>query len=204
MCFVKQFPDDPRSKTAHLPTKQINVRRYTDTEFPDLFIYNKQLFIADRKEKCTFPRRHIDFQTEFDSCVLIIEVDENQHKYYDMKDEKVRIIQIRQMAGKDLVIIRINPDKYIKNGEIKNPKISTRYEVLKDTINDLIDKIKSGYKFDERITEIKLFFDDESEIKPDTSVRCSGFSKGAKRRCKNKVGKEGMFCREHKNQSSTN
>nr|QBK93599.1 MAG: endonuclease [Pithovirus LCPAC404] len=204
MCFVKLFPDDPRSKTAHLPTKQLNVRRYLNKEFPGLFIYNKQLIIADEEKGCSTFNRRIDFQTEFDNCVLIIEVDENQHKYYDVKDEEIRIMQIYQMAGKYLVIIRFNPDSYKINGIIKNPKMSKRYEILKDTINDLIDKIKNSYKFDEWLTEIKLFFDDESEIKPDTSIYCSGISKGANRQCKNKVGKIGEFCYRHKNQALIN
>ena len=204
MCFVKLFPNDSRSKTVQLPTKQLNVRRYIDAEFSDLFIYEKQLIISDEEKGCSAFDRRIDFQTEFDNCVLIIEVDENQHKYYDVKDEELRIMQIYQMAGKYLVIIRFNPDKYIENGEIKKTKMSKRYEVLKDTINDLIDKIKNNYKFNSWLTEIKLFFDDESEIKPDTSIRCSGISKSANRRCKNKVGKEGMFCHRHKNQANTN
>ena len=204
MCFVKLFSDDPRSKTAHLSNKQLNVRRYINTEFPGLFIYEKQLIIADEEKGCSTFNRRIDFQTEFDNCVLIIEVDENQHKYYDVKDEEIRIMQIYQNAGKYLVIIRFNPDNYKINGIIKKTKMSKRYEVLKDTINDLIDKIKNGYKFDEWRTEIKLFFDDESEIKDDTSICCSGFSKSANRQCKNKVGKESMFCYRHKNQSNTN
>ena len=204
ICFVKQFPDDPRSKTAHLPTKQLNVSRYLNIEFPGLFIYDKQLIIADEEKGCSTFNRRIDFQTEFDNCVLIIEVDENQHKYYDVKDEELRIMQIYQNARKDLVILRFNPDNYKINGIIKKTKMSKRYEVLKDTINDLIDKIKNGYKFNNWLTEIKLFFDDESEIKPDTSIYCSGISKSANRRCKNKVSKIGEFCHKHKNQANTN
>ena len=204
MCFVKLFPNDPKSKIAHLPTKQLDVRRYINTEFSELFIYEKQLIIADEEKGCSTFNRRIDFQTEFDNCVLIIEVDENQHKCYDVKDEEIRIMQIYQNAGKYLVIIRINPDKYIENGEIKNPKMSIRYEVLKDMINDLIDKIKNGYKFDKWCIEIKLFFDDGSKIKDDTSIYCSGISKRAQRQCKNKVGKIGAFCYRHKNQALIN
>ena len=198
VCFVDLFPNDPRSKTAHLPTKELEVRQQINADFPNIFIYGKQLFIADREEKCTSLNRFIDAQTEFKNCVLIIEIDENQHKYYDMKDEKLRIIQICQDAGKDLIVIRFNPDKYIEYGETRNPKMSKRYEVLKDKINEIIDKIKHGYKFDNWHTEIKLFFDDESKSKDDTDIRCSGFSKKAKRRCLRKVAKEGMFCHDHK------
>ncbi len=201
-CFIDLFPNDSRSKTAGLPIKEFEVRQQLNIAFPNRFIYGKQLVIADRKEKCTSLNRFIDAQTEFKNCVLIIEIDENQHKKYDLKDEKLRIVQIRQNAEKNLIVVRFNPDKYIENGEIKNPKMSKRYEVLKDKINEIIDKIKSGYKFDSQCTEIKLFFDDGSKIKDDTTIYCAGFSKGAKRRCIRKVAKEGMFCHSHKSQSS--
>nr|QBK93532.1 MAG: endonuclease [Pithovirus LCPAC404] len=169
-----------------------------------MFIYGKHVVIADRKKKCTSFNRLIDAQTEFDNCVLIIEIDENQHKYYNLKDEELRIAQIYQDTGKNLIIIRFNPDKYIENGKIKNPKMSIRYKVLKNRINDIIDKIENGYEFDSWYTKIKLFFDDDSKPKDDTAIRCAGFSKIAKRRCRNKVSKEGMFCHDHdKSQSKS-
>ena len=80
--------------------------------------------------------------------------------------------------------------------------MSIRYEVLKNKINEIIDKIKRGYKFDNWLTEIKLFFDDDSKPKDDTAIYCAGFSKGAKRRCIRKVAKDGMFCCKHKSQSN--
>ncbi len=203
-CFVDLFPNDPRSKTVNLPTKELQARQYLDAEFPNMFIYGKHVVIADRKKKCTSFNRLIDAQTEFDNCVLIIEIDENQHKYYNLKDEELRIAQIYQDTGKNLIIIRFNPDKYIENGKIKNPKMSIRYKVLKNRINDIIDKIENGYEFDSWYTKIKLFFDDDSKPKDDTAIRCAGFSKIAKRRCRNKVSKEGMFCHDHdKSQSKS-
>ncbi len=197
ICFIELFPDDPKSKTAHVPSKELKVRLRLDTYFPNRFIYGKQLFIADREKKCTPFNRFIDAQTEFDNCILAIEVDENQHKYYDPMDEELRIMQIYQDAGKNLIFIRFNPDKYVVNGETKNLKMSKRYEVLKDKINEIIDKIEHSYNFDSWFTEIKLFFD-EGEVKLDTSIRCIGFSKKAKRKCRNKVSKLGELCFNHK------
>ena len=81
--------------------------------------------------------------------------------------------------------------------ETKNLKMSKRYEVLKDKINEIIDKIEHSYNFDSWFTEIKLFFD-EGEVKLDTSIRCIGFSKKAKRKCRNKVSKLGELCFNHK------
>ena len=195
-CFVELFPNDPKTEMVRLARKELNIFRYLIAEFPDKFIYGKQLLITDREEKCTLFNRLIDFQTEFDDCVLAIEVDEDQHKYYDPMDEKLRIMQIYQDAGKNLIFIRFNPDSYKIDGKIKKTKMSKRREALKDKINEIIDKINRGDKFDEWYTEIKLFFD-EGEMKDDTSIRCSGISKRAKRRCRRKVAKEGMFCFRH-------
>nr|QBK92742.1 MAG: endonuclease [Pithovirus LCPAC401] len=199
-CFVELFPNDPRSKTVPLPNKELKVRQYLNENFPDRFIYGKQLFIADREKRCTSFNRCIDAQTEFDDYILAIEVDENQHKWYDLMDEELRIMQIYQNAGKNLIFIRFNPDKYVVNGETKNPQMPKRYEVLKNKINEIIDKISHSYKFDSWYTEIKLFFD-EGETKLDTSIRCVGFSKKAQRRCLNKVSKEGELCFKHKTKS---
>ncbi len=202
-CFVELCPDDPRTALSHLPDKELLARREVEAEFPGRFIFGKQLLIADRNEKCSPANRYIDMQADLEICVLGIEVDENQHKYYDMDDEKTRIMQIYQDAQKNLVIIRFNPDEYIENGKIKNPKMSTRYKVLIDKIREVIDKIESGYVFTEWLTEYKLFFDDDSKLEDDKSIRCSGFSATAKRQCRNKVSKEGMFCYQHKSQATS-
>nr|QBK93831.1 MAG: uncharacterized protein LCPAC406_01450 [Pithovirus LCPAC406] len=125
----------------------------------------------------------------------------NQHKYYDLMDEELRIMQIYQDAGKNLIVIRFNPDKYVVDGETKNPQMPKRYEVLEIKIKEVIDKIEHNYKFDSWYTEIKLFFD-EDEPEPDTAIRCVGYSKRAKRKCRNKVSKEGDFCCKHKSEAS--
>ena len=199
-CFIELFTDDPRSKAIQLPTKEFQARQQLNIAFPNRFIYDKQLFIADREEKCTSFNRRIDAQAEFDDCILAIEVDENQHKYYNPMDEELRIMQIYQDAGKNLIFIRFNPDGYKVNGKIKNPRMLKRYQVLKEKINEIIDKIEHGYKFEKWYTEIKLFFD-EGQEKPDTAIRCSGFSKKAQRQCLNKVTKAGEFCYKHKSQA---
>ena len=47
-CFVELFPEDDRSKTAFLAREELNTKRYLDTEFSGTFIYNRQLFIANK------------------------------------------------------------------------------------------------------------------------------------------------------------
>ena len=49
--------------------------------------------------------------------VLIVEVDENQHKFYDCSCDNKRLMQLSQDVGhRPIVFIRFNPDAYMKDG----------------------------------------------------------------------------------------
>ncbi len=91
-CFVYLFQDDPRSKTAWIASKELKVLRYLTNEFPDMFIHDRRLLIFNKNDTCTPHNRRIDFQTVVDSYVFCVEVDENQHKWYDPMDEENRIM----------------------------------------------------------------------------------------------------------------
>ena len=58
-------------------------------------------------------RRRPDYYTILPHHILIMEVDEEQHKQYDPKDENVRINQLSESFNdKPIIYIRFNPDKY--------------------------------------------------------------------------------------------
>ena len=105
--------------------------------------------------------------------VLIIEVDENQHKAYDCLCENKRIMELSQDVGhRNLVFIRFNPDEYITNGvkvescflrtklgflvipKVKQPEWNHVLSVLKDTIEYWIKD-----KTNKTIETIELFYD---------------------------------------------
>ena len=102
-----------------------------------------------------------DLRTNFDNKILIIEIDEYQHKYYDKDLENERTTLLKKDL-KNLIILRINPDNYIdKNGnsiigiDKCNKEFSYRIEIILKTINKLINnKINIP-----KNKEIKLFFD---------------------------------------------
>ena len=206
-CFVELFPEDDRSKTAFLAREELNTKRYLDTEFSGTFIYNRQLFIANKDNTCTPHRRFIDFQTTIGTYVFCIEVDENQHKNYDPIDEEERIMQIYENANRKLIFIRFNPDNYIRNGITKKTLLKDRFQILGDKIREVIDRIEHGDGYDKWFTEIKLFFDDCEITKKsrktitvktnrsNPSVQCEGTTiKGNK--CKRKT-KRGNYCNYH-------
>ena len=170
-------------------------------EFPGIFTHNRILILSDRDKSCTTHDRRIDFQAEIKDYVFCIEVDENQHKYYNPMDEEVRIMEIYENANRNMVFIRFNPDKYKQDGKLRRTSFEKRLIALGDKIREVIDRIEHGKGYVDWFTEIKMFFDDcsisKDSSKPRTSkFLCSGITKKGKP-CRNGVTGENKFCHHH-------
>lgn len=61
-----------------------------------------------------------DFRIDFGILQILIEIDEYQHKTYDKNNEINRIEDIHNNLNIPLYVIRINPDRYVKNGTVIN------------------------------------------------------------------------------------
>lgn len=82
---------------------------------------------------------------------IVIEIDENQHKYCDKEDEVLRVNELLEDIGKPFALIRINPDSYkidtkqIRGCFDKNYKLACKKEwdirivALINTIRSVID-----------------------------------------------------------------
>ena len=88
------------------------------------------------KDGCSLYRP--DFVFDLGDRIIVLEVDENQHKSYLCECEQKRMIQIHQdYGGLDVCFIRYNPDNYKnKNNKIIKNDIG-RHNKLLDTINNL-------------------------------------------------------------------
>nr|QBK93730.1 MAG: endonuclease [Pithovirus LCPAC406] len=194
-CFTELFPDDERSKKVNTPTKEYKVKDYLNNKFPDVFIHNKSLMLSIKANN-KYDRR-IDFQTEIDSYVLCVEVDENQHRRYEPHEEKERTKQIQEDAGRNVIFIRFNPDNYTENGKMKNTLLEERYPVLKAKIDEIIENIRYGNGYSDPITEFKLFYNDvDIPIKERSGPQCEGITR-KNTRCKNRPIKNTKFCYSH-------
>ena len=112
-CFVMTFPDEKVSR--NYKTKEKNV-----VDYLRIYYGNKYDFIEDKIIIGGCSRRRPDIRIDFGYKVIIIEIDENQHAGYDSSCENRRLMEIsRDIGHRPLVIIRFNPDSYIKNGEKK-------------------------------------------------------------------------------------
>jgi hypothetical protein len=107
-CFLVLFPHELVLKNER--TRELSVIKH----IKDTFNQYKWLI---NKSICGL-KRISDIFLELEDRYIMIEVDENQHRYYDKCDENKRISQITlKLDDKYLFIIHFNTDSYIdKNG----------------------------------------------------------------------------------------
>lgn len=121
-------------------------------------MHNARLVIGD----CAAPyRRFLDFYAMVGNTLLVIEVDEHQHKAYDSEDEELRIHEIHNNIGieKHMVFIRFNPSGYkTAAGKRAQMPLERRLATLKETITDVLTTPEHK-DYEDMCTEIKLFYD---------------------------------------------
>ena len=96
--------------------------------------------------------------------MLALEVDENEHKYYDKEDEEIRYNNLIIYHTGRWIFIRWNPHKFTdENGVIRNPSMEERLATLEDEINRQCARILNEENTD--LLEVhKLFYSEEQLI----------------------------------------
>jgi hypothetical protein len=141
-CYIYTYPDKP--VTRNYKTKEQNVVNYIKNEFQNLSV----VFDKTIQDGCS--KKRPDVQIDLGYQVIIVEIDENQHKSYDCSCENKRLMEISQDYNhRPIIFIRFNPDEYISNGI----KIKTCWKVLKNGIMT-INKSKES-EWDERLNNLK-------------------------------------------------
>jgi hypothetical protein len=70
-------------------------------------------WIADKRVQDGCSSRRPDLLLDMGSYIIIIEVDENKHTYYDCSCEHKRLMQLSQdLQHRPIIFIRFNPDAY--------------------------------------------------------------------------------------------
>jgi hypothetical protein len=101
-CFIYNYPDN--SIVKNYKTKEKLVVDFIRNQFPN----NNWKF--DKIIQNGTSKKRPDIFINLDNQIIIIEVDENQHQYYDYICENKRLMQLSQDVGhKSIVFIRINP-----------------------------------------------------------------------------------------------
>lgn len=108
-CFMHVFPNE--KITRNYKNKENEVLNFIIEKFSSCTI------VRDRRIQDGCSARRPDVLIDLGDQLIIVEVDENQHKAYDCSCENKRIMQLSQDVGhRNIVFIRFNPDAYIENG----------------------------------------------------------------------------------------
>ena len=151
-CFIHEFPDQEIAR--HYKIKETHVTDYLKETFPDKFTFDKTVGGCSKRR----PDAYLDLLTH----IIIVEIDENQHKNYDTTCEIARINELfNDLGDRSIVFIRFNPDSYDnKLSSFKYHKTSGvpiirhldewngRLESLKNCIDKYIHNIPSETKFE--------------------------------------------------------
>ena len=103
-CFYTKYPNEGCCKSNDI--KERLIVNHIIKKFPDYkFILNKAIG----------PKNHRpDMLLELDDRVIIIEIDEDQHKKYNT-DELLRLDTMQKAINKKVICIRFNPDSFIRD-----------------------------------------------------------------------------------------
>jgi hypothetical protein len=157
ICFEKNFPSDERTKNIRGKTEETRVRDFLASDYSHVeFIHNKPIWTGQADCTC---RRRIDFRACIGNTLVCIEVDEDQHKYRDQKDEELRYDDLMMHHGGKFIFIRFNPHLYKDaEGKRKNPSMETRLQTLKKTLDEKIQRAQEE-KNTELLEVVALYFD---------------------------------------------
>lgn len=162
-CYIHLYPDNKISKNFKI--KERYIADYIREEFKEINWY------FDKKVEDGCSKRRPDIMCDLGKHILIIEVDEFQHKKYEEICENKRYMEIsKDFDHRPIIFIRFNPDKYIKDNNTINScwkedkkghliiskvkEWNERLESLKMNINIWIEK-----STEKTLEIINLFFD---------------------------------------------
>ena len=164
-CFMHLFPNEKIAKNYKV--KENEVFNFIVDKFSSFTV------VRDRRIHGGCSAKRPDVLIDLGYQVVIVEVDENQHKTYDCSCENKRIMELSQDVNhRNIVFIRFNPDDYIDNGvnikscfsrtnlgflvikKAKKVEWQHRLTVLQETIHYWIKN-----KTDKMIEVVHLFYD---------------------------------------------
>lgn len=159
-CCLFKYPDDPRVR--NYKTKEQAIMSAILKKYPDMILDKAILGGCSRKRP--------DGLLDLGSHVIIIEVDENQHRGYDKSCDNKRIMMLSQdLAHRPIVFIRVNPDSFKCEGKrvdgafklSKTGVLSAKPNVLQTRIDAVLQAMAVYMTVvpDPTVTIENLFFD---------------------------------------------
>ncbi len=160
-CFQNTFPD--AIQQSNFKTKEKSFMDPLKEIYPDMAL--------DRVINGGCSKRRPDGFLDLYTHVIIVEIDEGQHRSYRKECENKRLMEIYKDVGyRNIVVIRLNPDEYINDGVkvesafgitkqgvlVKHiSEYEKRLQLLKDTLVEAVANVP-----DRMVTTIYLCFSD--------------------------------------------
>jgi len=175
-CFIHIFPDKTVSRNYKVKEQTV-VDLIKDNLDPVFAARCPPVFDRAVDRTACGSKRRPDVCFDLLTHVLIVEIDEDQHKGYDQTCENKRSMELFQdFGGRPLVMIRFNPDAYKCGGvtfkssfvysktglcRVRDAKEWTsRGDALMDAINNQLRlTFEENRVPDKTFDEIKLYFD---------------------------------------------
>ena len=106
-------------------------------------------------------KRRPDVYYSCNQHVVIVEIDEDQHRRYDPTCECARISEIvGAIGGRAVTIIRYNPDKIKSEGHVINVPSEDRLKRLVSVVKTELNAVPTEFK----VKLIQLYYDGDEEI----------------------------------------
>lgn len=147
-CYIHLFPDEPN--TLNYKTKERAVVDFVLAAFPK----THYSWIEDKRIENGCSKKRPDLLLDLGYMIIIIEIDENQHKEYDCSCENKRLMLLSQDVGhRPIVFIRFNPDDYkTHTGNVTSCWSTNNYGIC------LVKKSKRK-EWEERLEALRLQID---------------------------------------------
>jgi hypothetical protein len=135
--------------TRRVEYKVVNFLMSHEETILNDFVHNKSVY--DQTSRGHRP----DILYRFNTHSIIVEVDENQHEYYDQIDEHNRVLQICEALKDNVVFIRFNPHKHRVGKFTFDIPFDQKLAKL---VNCIIENINT--KPTQPMTIVKLYYDE--------------------------------------------
>jgi hypothetical protein len=104
-CFVHLYPDEPTIR--NYKNKERAVTEYVLEQF------SEYTWVVDKRIQDGCSLKKPDITLDLGDQVIMVEIDENQHRGYDCSCDNKRTMELSQDVGhRPIVFIRFNPDNY--------------------------------------------------------------------------------------------
>ena len=144
-CFVNNPENQNKPLMRNYKTKEKEVLTQITESFTEF------TWISDKKIQDGCSKRRPDLLLDMGTHIIIVEIDENKHIYYDCTCENKRLMEISQdLNHRPIIFIRFNPDEYINE---KGIKIKSCWKLNKLGVISIV-KTKQ-IEWDERIKILK-------------------------------------------------